>query len=217
MSTWPEHDLSAYRELIEERGEHIRWWRGSKCACYNPATGAHNTKCPVCGGSSVRYDEQDISAYKALVRSAGEHSEFVRQGLVLANDVSITTMPDEIQLGQRDIIMLAARSYRYSETIVRSDTNQDRLHIGPVSQLLEVRDLNTQWFEGSVSFTNVDFDKAYLTWEQPPVAGHVISVTYYHSPVFVVMPDIGLVRRTVADGQLPQKVFARLKNPEGIN
>lgn len=214
-SQWPEHDLSAYRELINERGESIRWWRGARCACYNAATGAHDTKCPVCGGTSVTLAEQDVSAYKAIVRSPGERTDFMQQGILLANDVVITTMPDEIPIGQNDIISLPVRAYRYSETITASGTTRDRLHLGPVVDMFEAKTLAARLTDAG--YENDDIEKGYVTWTTPPNAGTIVSVTYHHTPLFVVLPDIGTVRRTIATGTLPQKVYARLKNPEGID
>lgn len=216
----PEMHPQKYRELLSRRGESVRWWRASRCPCYNKQGGYQDTKCPLCGGKAVIYSEQlNISGYRAGMRGVSEHKEFLAQGVLLAGDVQITSMPDELAFGEGDIILLPTRRLRYSESMLRGTSDRERLKHW-ASDIVEVRDLSKTYTVGEdVQVLVGGLDDYWLLWKEGGKSletGTNYSVIYHHYPLYVVLPDVGVARRVIEGVPLPQRVFARVKNTETL-
>lgn len=217
MTGWPEFDLEQFREMHRERGEQIRWWKHSRCPCRSTANGTSDMNCPECHGTGNIYTEQTgIETYKALVRGVSENKQFASAGLLVMGDVQITTLPDELPLGEQDLILLPGRAIRLSQSMARSLHEFDRVNFW-IHQIDEIRDQNTIYAPGSYTAQST-VDDYRILWNpgQPqPEPGAYYALTYHHNPLYVVLPDLGTARRLVTGGALPQRVNGRLRQPVG--
>lgn len=220
MPEVPEFHPEKFRGLIQRKGEPVRWWKAGRCPCYDPVTGGHNPQCPLCGGKSIIYTEQAVPGYRVLMQGVSEQNQYLAQGLLVAGDVIFTTMPDEIPLGEHDLVALSTRQFRHSETVVRGSGDRDKLKWSPVAAIEEIRDM-TRIYAASEDYELAQSDPlagGSVLWRsgRGPERGTTYAVIYCHFPVYIVLPDVGLKRRTIGGVELPQRVYARIRNPERL-
>lgn len=222
----PELHPEKYRSLLQRRGEPIRWWRSERCPNYNPEIGGHTGgDCAVCKGRGRVYVEQTITGYKVSVRNVHAHKEFLRSGVLLVDDVQITSMPDEVPMGEGDLVALMVRSHRISESAVRGATDSDRVHHAPVASVDRIWDATREYVAGTdfeiVNAWDTSSDQLiasvhWLDGGQAPAEGNTYTITYRFCSVYQILPDIGVQRRVIEGVSLPQLVFARMRNPEEL-
>jgi hypothetical protein len=217
MSDYPEFDIALFKKLHRVRGETVRWWRAQKCYCYFNAQGTHDPRHAECGGTGMLRIEQNISAYKALIRGVSEKEIFATPGVLHTGDVQITTLPDEIPCSTGDYILLPSRTLRETQPIKVSGTGSDALRWQAIAGIINIRGAAGLYVQGiDYELTGSDpLGHYYIHWldgGNVPTAGTIVSVLYTHYPLYEIRTDVGAVRRVVGTG-LPQKVIAEPKNP----
>ena len=202
-----------HRDFITRRGEAIRWYLSKICPCRDPVSGQHDRSCDPCDGAGFLYDEQDVSDYRALVRQVDQREEFAKFGQIYVGDITLTTMPDEIAIGEGDLVDLTSRRFRHEEVVQADGGSQTKLAWTPVEELLAVSWLEATYEIGVDVRLSTNSDALYWTGT-PPAAGTRISVVYNWTPRYIVIPSMITTRRVVEGTAMPQRVVARLKNRE---
>jgi len=215
-------EVAVHREFIHRRGESIRWYRSMPCACLDVMGGTHDRQCSICGGIGYRYERQNPTSDKALVRQVDEERQFRSYGQLQVGNITITTMPDELPIGEGDLIDLVERRFRHSEVINHTGLT-DAVHWQPVVELIEVRSLTKTYAigddEGQVGIAE---DGGGIIWhceEGAPVlppAGERLTVVYGWCPRYIVMPGMVTTRRSVGGTSMPQRVAAKLWNRDEV-
>jgi len=154
----------------------------------------------------LRIDDE----YRALVRQVDERKEYTAAGQIYIGDITITTMPDELPIGEGDIIGLPGRRFKREEIIPASGGPTDKLHWTPAARLIDVRTITRGYLIGDEVMLTADA----LQWLNPPQAGTHVSVVYEWIPQYIVLPSMISTRRTAGGMQMPQRVVARLKGRE---
>jgi len=164
-------------------------------------------------------------AYRALVRQVDEQKIYARYGQLYVGDITITTMPDELPIGELDLIDLVDRPFRREEVLTQEGTLGDSipLHWIPAAKLISVRTLAKEYVVDVTAVLGGGEDEIpggsgeVLAWvppEEGPSPGDRVSVVYYWTPRYFVLPSMIATRRLVGDTQMPQRVVARLKGRE---
>jgi len=205
-------DPEKFRELTNERGESIRWHKGIVCPCTDPMTANRNRECPLCFGVGFAYSvDAELAGFKALIRQVDERKEFAKYGQLYLGDITISTMPDELPIGENDLVDLLERRFRREEVITRGTGTTDVLHWIPQAELISVRSVATEYIIG----TDVELDSDLLSWlDNEPATGTRLTVVYDWIPRYIVVPSMIAKRRVVNNVDMPQRVVARLKDRE---
>lgn len=197
-----------WRDRLDRMGEQIRWIRRMACPCVTPATGRPARDCPKCSGTGWLWEEQDVSAYRALITNQMPRQIFSSLGQFQLGDILCQTMPDEIPLAPRDAVILPSRWEEQSQTVERGD---DTIRNWPVTELVSVQDLSTTYEVGVDCM--VGADEKSISWiTAGPAMGEFYSVRYRYSPTYDIIEMLPHRRKAVDGVRLPLAVSLRLRS-----
>lgn len=206
----PDFTPSRHRDAINRRGEQIRWWRGDTCTCTKHVTALRNRECAFCSGLGIVYTEQEISDFKALVRDVSQSEILAPYGELKFGDVAITTMPDEIPLGEQDMIELVTRAVYREDVDNTTGTTHDNLRWKPIHSIVEVA-VGDDVERVVYNPTEYTFDDDGIVWDSAPAANKTIVVKYKWIPRYIVLTGQVLHRRLVDGAVMPQRIGAKLR------
>ncbi len=164
-----EEPVEEFRSLVygHPNSTRIRWWKATRDPNYDRTKGRSSLTQTLTGGDNWRRDEQPVADFRALVQGAEVVKRYMEAGALLSGDLVITTLPEELPLGDHDWIVVTgaqqgrgdspqARTYRNSEMLLRGSTA-----LVPPGQSTNYAcsiDLS-----GNVSGVNTDFTAAFRT------------------------------------------------------
>ena len=206
-------DVESHRDFITRRGEQVGWRLGRACPCQDPLSRLHDRSCALCGGTGRLFELQDTGDYRALIRQVDERKDFARFGQIYLGDITITTMPDEIPVGEGDWVDLVTRRFRHEEVVQADGSATTPLSWKPAAELVAVRSLDVEYVS-AVDVALASSQEA-LTWlGTPPALGTRLSLVYDWNPRYLVLPGMVTSRRAVDGTRMPQRVVGRLWNRE---
>jgi hypothetical protein len=104
--------------------ENINWWQAVRDPAWNP-----KTQTATGNAGWLRTYQSLPSPYRAVIQGARMARKYFPQGEVQTSDLTVTTMPDELPIGDHDWIIPMgkdgpqnARTWRYSENLIRGET-----------------------------------------------------------------------------------------------
>lgn len=195
----------SWRDRLDRHGETIRWLRRMRCPCVAPATKSASRTCTKCGGKGFAYSEQTVSQFRALLTEQVPRKVFTNLGQFQLGDLVCQTMPDEIPIGEHDIVIAITRLEEGDTVLVRG-TN-DTLPAHPVTELVAVEDIAANYTpEVDCTLANSQV----VTWlTAGPATGTNYSVRYRYQPTYDVIEMLPHRRREVDGVRLPQAVTLR--------
>lgn len=174
----------AARQLLATQGERVRWLEALPCDCRDPGDPtSYDRTCKACSFGYV-YRERTLPAnVKALVHSERRsflHAEF---GYMSMGDLYITTMVDELPLGDFDRVVLVERRRPKKEQVRRgSEGVADPLAEEFPVAVLAVTDADTVFVEG-VDWNFAGGGILWLPGGARP-GRSVYAVHYQYAPVY---------------------------------
>lgn len=172
----------ACQQLISTQGERIRWLEALPCDCRDPGDpdyGDHRG-CAKCQYGYV-YRERvlgpDVRAMVTQVRREFIHREL---GFLQVGELLITTMAEEVPLGNWDRVVLVERAMPKKEIVHFGD---DELAEDFPTAVLSVADADTEFVQAhDYRFDDVGGKIVWLGQRTP--AGSIYTVHYYYAPVY---------------------------------
>lgn len=207
----------AARQLIRTQGERVRWLEALPCDCRDPSDPTtYDRNCPVCSFGYVYRERKLPEGVKALVHSERRsflHAEF---GYVSMGDLYITTMADELPLGDFDRVVLVERSRPKKELVHRgAEGVPDPLAEEFPTAVLTVADAATEFVEGAD--WSFDAEAGAIVWlpDGARPARAVYSVHYRYAPVYWYTGSGMTAARPMPGGigSWPQSGRLELKHP----
>ena len=207
----------AARQLISMQGETIRWFEALPCDCRDPGDPTFGDRyCGHCQFGNVYRERPLPASVKALVHSERHQFLHAEWGFVSVGDLYVTTMPDEIRLGDFDRVVLVQRQVPTKEIVRRGEGASDTLMQEFPLQVLTVADGDTEFVAGQDY--NFDDEAGAIVWledGQTP-GGQVYTVHYLYAPVFWYTGSVMTAPRPMPgySAQWPQTGRLELKHPQ---
>lgn len=114
-----------FRTLLHthEASECLRWWQ----AWRDPSYARDKARTPQDGRDGwARAERTDIRHFRALVQGASRFHKLVQAGLLQANDLVVTTMPDEMPLALHDWIIPMGKDVAVPNTLPDARTSIEK-------------------------------------------------------------------------------------------
>ena len=164
----------AFRQAIRIHGERVQLLRAMPCACYNPALNYDAQRgCDRCEHGYAYQAEAEARGLVTQQKHSMVHPEY---GLIGQSQLYLTTMPDEVNFGPFDKVVLLERTGLARERAVRG--TDELPHATPV-EVLQVAD--TEYAAPSPTYDEGDaFDLvgATLQWASPVMVAGGALVGY---------------------------------------
>ena len=176
----------AARVSIQRLGERVRWLQALPCDCRDPADPTYGDAraCTRCEHGYV-YREQVLPA-NVRVLLTRQRREFLHPevGLVRVGDLTVTAMPDEIQISDFDKLVLIDRAAPKKELVTRGSGERDALAEEYPLAVAVVADGDTVFVEGTdYLFDEEAGEVVWLAGGSVP-GGRTYAVSYTFAPVY---------------------------------
>jgi len=173
----------AARQLIATQGERIRWFEALPCDCRDPGDPDYGdfATCGKCQHGYVYRERMLPDGVKALVYRERRQFLHADWGFVGVGELYITTMPDQIPLGNFDRVVLTERAMPKKE-LVR--LGEDVLREEFPLVVLTVAEGDTEFVAGvDYSFDEAEGRIVWLDGGARP-DGAIYTVHYRYAPVY---------------------------------
>ncbi len=177
---------AAARQMISMQGERVRWFQALPCDCRDPGDPDYGDEraCENCERGYV-YREQDLAdGVKALVTRQRREYLHPEVGMIRVQDLTVTTMADELPVDEFDKLILVERAVSKKEIVQRGAGTSDVLGEAYPVEVVTVADGDTVFVAGEdFVFDETTGAVVWLVGGDAP-DGQTYAVHYTHAPVY---------------------------------
>lgn len=173
-----------HRQVIHTQGESVRWLQALPTSSYDPKTNYEATGTPAATVENGYNYREPLAGteLRALIVTAWRNVNSPEQGWIRVGELTVTTMPDEIPLGDGDKLVLCGREETTKERLSKGTDSFAQPY--PVSVQTVADDTRVYVLDTDYTVNLTTKKIVWIAGGHAPTTATPYAVSYSYNPVY---------------------------------